>query len=171
MVAQLPFIKESWFGWKWVYPRVVTFQLHFPLPWRRKRNLEWWSLHMSGNKKSGFICGLFPFEIPSTRSYKKELSPSLGVFLNSRMDIYPLNKPMGIPKLPWESQNYHLCFGPCFGRQKFRAKTDRRGDLPFDNRAYMGVDRLQFQSLATFTWILLGRLFRIMYLGRWNMVR
>jgi len=35
-------------------------------------------------------------------------------------------------------------------------------DLPFDNRAYMGVDRLQFQSLATFTWILLGRLFRIM---------
>ncbi|CAK9113008.1 unnamed protein product [Durusdinium trenchii] len=33
-------------------------------------------------------------------------------------------------------------------------------DLPYDNRAYMGVDKLQFQSLATFTWILLGRLFR-----------
>lgn len=58
-------------------------------------------------KKSGFICGLFPFEIPSTRSYKKELYPSLEVFLNSRMDIYPLNKPMGIPKLPWESHHYH----------------------------------------------------------------
>jgi len=26
----------------------------------------------------------------------------------------------------------------------------------------MGVDRLQFQSLATFTWLLLGRLFRTM---------
>ena len=36
------------------------------------------------------------------------------------------------------------------------------GDLPYDNRAYMGVDRLQFQSLATFTWLLLGRLFRTM---------
>eukprot|EP00435_Cladocopium_sp_Y103_P004023 s2136_g1.t1 len=35
-------------------------------------------------------------------------------------------------------------------------------DLPYDNRAYMGVDRLQFQSLATFTWLLLGRLFRTM---------
>lgn len=132
---------------------------------------------MSGNKKTGFIWGLFPFEIPSTRSYKKEWYPSLEVFLNSRMDIYPQTKhgnpktTMKIPQLPWESQNYHLCFGPCFGRQKFRAKTDRRGDLPFDNRAYMGVDRLQFQSLATFTWILLGRLFRTMYLGRWNMVR
>ena len=40
------------------------------------------------------------------------------------------------------------------------------GDLPYDNRAYMGVDRLQFQSLATFTWLLLGRLFRTMMLGR-----
>jgi len=35
-------------------------------------------------------------------------------------------------------------------------------DLPFDNRAYQGVDRLQFDSLATFTWLLLARLFRTM---------